>query len=857
MVRSFRYVAFLLFLLGARGLAVHSSSSDVASTLNIILSGSPGSPEYTEAALAAVRTNGLALEHVNPACPDYKKVALAAVRENGFALQFVRLSLDSQDYKEVACVAVQQNDNVAKYARMAFQLHYERMNYVQLLRAVLELRKQRAKASESCTSSSTTNPGTLPGDPKISRWEGPQRGHDERNITGAPPGGSSAFQNFSASAPVFVPLALRGAEAVRTGFIGPTLVELTPETQLGFDFQQGMGSEEKLKIKNTSSQTVAFKIRITVPTSYSVKPVAGCLLAGESRDVQIKMKHPPAGNSDGHFFSVQVTTLPAGVSPPYKPDWDRIEKKDIDKRFLSVADTRLAAHGAENRTAHTDSDPAFSPANSHGESSENVREKEMELVTVIRKSWFRVLQAAGLGNEIFPTEDEAQDESAWQTSLLLFGSRAYGTDSESSDVDLAFVLAPQASPENPVAFKERAIGILQKLEQHLAESQDEILARVSKNLLLLPKEKPAEVEDPGEDFAGSTEAAERGPDDRLWTIREAGSIKPKAVVPVLKLVFGGTRTRRIPVDLSVAGHGPGAGPMSVEKLRNHVFNLQKLARMQLEFSPPHMGGVFSSERIFFALTVAEFFTRYLKPFLEYYDLYGPCWHTKEQRATTFPSLQWLLMLTEFFASPLVGRPPWLELKKLPELPEEEEPDDHEVLDDNRKKLKNGKNKIVTVGPRKSSSRGPAAFSIEPIYRPRTTFVESFEQRFEQRSSIEQPHQFSLPPGISVAQFFTWLNERCTSNPTVDENGPFARHHLVRPYDQEFDYQFISVTDPWEPADAERSSSEKKVDKAGFLYKLALASSQLPSWRFRMRPRLAANSSCNKSSSSIGAYITSD
>lgn len=52
-------------------------------------------------------------------------------------------------------------------------------------------------------------------------------------------------------------------------YTGPDLCSLEPARELAFDFSKGGGGEQKLKIRNNSSeQAIAFKVKTTAPKAY-------------------------------------------------------------------------------------------------------------------------------------------------------------------------------------------------------------------------------------------------------------------------------------------------------------------------------------------------------------------------------------------------------------------------------------------------------------------------------------------------------------------------------------------------------------------------------------------------------------
>ncbi len=71
-------------------------------------------PRYKKAVLAAVKKNGLALEHASDLLKADKEVVLAAVKKDGLALKHASDLLKAD--KEVVLAAVEQNVSALEYA---------------------------------------------------------------------------------------------------------------------------------------------------------------------------------------------------------------------------------------------------------------------------------------------------------------------------------------------------------------------------------------------------------------------------------------------------------------------------------------------------------------------------------------------------------------------------------------------------------------------------------------------------------------------------------------------------------------------------------------------------------------------
>merc|ERR1719221_1559579 len=95
-----------------------------------------------------------------------------------------------------------------------------------------------------------------------------------------------------------------------------TLLTLEPDTELLFCKSASTTSPSRmLKLTNTSSEHVAFKVKTTAPKSYLVRPSTGTLPPGDAQEVQIILQ-PQSGNEGAagtsDRFLVQAVKVNAG-----------------------------------------------------------------------------------------------------------------------------------------------------------------------------------------------------------------------------------------------------------------------------------------------------------------------------------------------------------------------------------------------------------------------------------------------------------------------------------------------------------------------------------------------------------------
>lgn len=121
-----------------------------------------------------------------------------------------------------------------------------------------------------------------------------------------------------------------------------SLVAVSPE-EIVFPNILNQEAVFMLKVKNTSSSAVAFKVKTTAPKNYLVKPSAGVVTAGGSMDVKItlnKQTSDPSGNNDR--FLVQAVKSESGKELT-KEEWQVVDKASIQELRLHVVFTGSVA----------------------------------------------------------------------------------------------------------------------------------------------------------------------------------------------------------------------------------------------------------------------------------------------------------------------------------------------------------------------------------------------------------------------------------------------------------------------------------------------------------------------------------
>lgn len=115
-------------------------------------------------------------------------------------------------------------------------------------------------------------------------------------------------------------------------------LELIPNNDLVFKGPFNAVSTTTLKLNNSGSERLAYKIKTTAPKRYCVKPNSGFLEPRANANIQVMLQPQPAGQPDDrtkHKFMVQWVAVPGS----YEDDVDNFWKQDL--KALNVQDSKL------------------------------------------------------------------------------------------------------------------------------------------------------------------------------------------------------------------------------------------------------------------------------------------------------------------------------------------------------------------------------------------------------------------------------------------------------------------------------------------------------------------------------------
>lgn len=125
-------------------------------------------------------------------------------------------------------------------------------------------------------------------------------------------------------------------------------LDLSPDGDLIFKGPFNVVSTTTLKLNNSGSERLAYKIKTTAPKRYCVKPNSGFLEPKTSAGIQVMLQPQTLGQPDDrnkHKFMVQWVAVPSS----YTEDVDAFWKQDI--KTLNVQDSKLKCVFMEDQPA--------------------------------------------------------------------------------------------------------------------------------------------------------------------------------------------------------------------------------------------------------------------------------------------------------------------------------------------------------------------------------------------------------------------------------------------------------------------------------------------------------------------------
>lgn len=133
------------------------------------------------------------------------------------------------------------------------------------------------------------------------------------------------------------------------------LLRVEPKTGENIEFPRELSRqlETTIKLTNTSStNTLAFKMKVNSPKTYLVRPSGGVLCPNEHIVVQIILQPQQEKVQSGHHrFLIHSAVVPAGTTGLGRDEWPRLAKeKQLEEQLLNVVfreDSRAPAQESE------------------------------------------------------------------------------------------------------------------------------------------------------------------------------------------------------------------------------------------------------------------------------------------------------------------------------------------------------------------------------------------------------------------------------------------------------------------------------------------------------------------------------
>jgi len=141
-----------------------------------------------------------------------------------------------------------------------------------------------------------------------------------------------------------------------------SLLKVEPKTGENIEFPEIMNKQMETDITLTNpstTETVAFKMKVNSPKTYLVRPSGGVLVPGQSMTVQIILQGLTEKVNPGlHRFLIHSVTVPTGTVSLTREDWPKYDKQrgGIKEQLLNVVfvkDEKPAAQAAPVTTTTT------------------------------------------------------------------------------------------------------------------------------------------------------------------------------------------------------------------------------------------------------------------------------------------------------------------------------------------------------------------------------------------------------------------------------------------------------------------------------------------------------------------------
>ncbi|EFP06158.1 hypothetical protein CRE_05838 [Caenorhabditis remanei] len=136
------------------------------------------------------------------------------------------------------------------------------------------------------------------------------------------------------------------------------LLEVTPSDELKFTRSASGVFTASMTLKNTSSNSICFKVKTTAPQQqYSVRPRQSYLKQGESQRIVLILSGEIPSAADPHKFIVQSCVAPAEDIQDFKSIWKNVDPSQIcyNKLRTIFVEENNASSGEDNKKITTKS----------------------------------------------------------------------------------------------------------------------------------------------------------------------------------------------------------------------------------------------------------------------------------------------------------------------------------------------------------------------------------------------------------------------------------------------------------------------------------------------------------------------
>ncbi|EFP06079.1 hypothetical protein CRE_05895 [Caenorhabditis remanei] len=133
-----------------------------------------------------------------------------------------------------------------------------------------------------------------------------------------------------------------------------SLLEVTPNDRLTFTGPFTDVVTAHLTLKNTSSNSVCFKVKTTAPKQFWASPNTGLIIPGDSKQIKVMMQPFKRFPSDAgrHKFQIQSCVAPDEDIQDFKSIWKNVDRSKILYNILRTTfiENMIPSSGVDSNT---------------------------------------------------------------------------------------------------------------------------------------------------------------------------------------------------------------------------------------------------------------------------------------------------------------------------------------------------------------------------------------------------------------------------------------------------------------------------------------------------------------------------